>query len=177
MGKIIFRKNVLFVMALLCFGFSHAQFTARGKANKDTKVWNYEVECSGVGNDGNVLIKVWSYSRKPKIAIEQAKKNAVHGILFKGYASGASGCTAQRAIAPDPGIEEDKQDFFKDFFSKGGQYLKYVSTSTDASSREVLKVTQGRMKYKVGVTVTVHKDVLRKYLEKEGVIKGLATGF
>jgi len=173
-------KNIRYLLlfsTVFCFNMSNAQITAKGKANKDTERWNYEVECAGVANHGKVLIKVWSYSRKPRVALEQAKKNAVHAILFKGFEGGADGCRSQRAIAPDPGVEEDKEDFFNDFFSVGGHYLKYVSTSTDATSHEVLKVTRGRMKYKVGVMVTVHKDVLRKYLESENIIRGLSTGF
>ena len=34
-----------------------------------------------------------------------------------------------------------------------------------------------KKEYKVGVVVSVNKDELRKYLESEGILKGLASGF
>ena len=43
------------------------------KAQKDTENWRYEIECVGIGKAGTKVIKVWSYSKKAKIAIAQAK--------------------------------------------------------------------------------------------------------
>ena len=58
----------------------------REKQHKDTKIWRYEIEGVSQGSQGTYLpIGVWSYSKKPKVAIEQAKKNAVHGVIFRGY--------------------------------------------------------------------------------------------
>jgi len=53
---------------------SFAQINKKAKADEDTKKWRYEVQCVGVGNQGTKLIKVFSYSKKSSIAIEQAKK-------------------------------------------------------------------------------------------------------
>ena len=83
------------------------------KADTATKEWRYDIECAGIGNDGTFLIKVWSYSKKPSIAINQAKKNAVHGIIFKGFAGGGQGCVAQKPLATNPNIEFEKSDFFE----------------------------------------------------------------
>ena len=47
---------------------------AKKKANKDTENWRYEIEVVQTGTQGTYLIKVWSYSKKPAVAIEQAKK-------------------------------------------------------------------------------------------------------
>jgi len=52
------------------------------KADKETAIWRYELEPAGTGIQGSYQIKVWSYSKKAETAIEQAKKNAVHGIIF-----------------------------------------------------------------------------------------------
>ena len=43
---------------------------------------------------GTYAIKVYSYSKKPKVAIEAAKRNAVHGIIFKGLAGGIAALLA-----------------------------------------------------------------------------------
>ena len=165
--------SVIFVFAMSCSVVSNAQ--AKRKANKDTEAWRYEIECVGIGTEGTYVIKVWSYSKKPKIAIEQAKKNAIHGVIFKGY-GGAQGCTPQKPLANNPAIEDEKEDFFNDFFAEGSKYMKYVGVAGDGeiNSGDVLKIGK---EYKIGVIVSVQKDYLRKDLEAAGIIKGLSSGF
>ena len=132
----------------------------------------------GTGTQGTYLIKVFSYNKKPKVAMAQAKKNAVHGIIFKGFAGDrASGCSTQKPLARNPSVEFDQEDFFKDFFADGGRYMKFVSSSNDGSvaAGDITKVS--KKLYKIGVVVSVHKDALRKDLEAAGILKGLASGF
>ncbi len=163
-------KKVL--VLILSLGIAMASFAgSKDKANKDTENFRYELECAGNAVQGNYLVKVWSYSRKPAVAMEQCKKNAVHGVIFKGF-TGANGCVSQRALASNPGVETEFEDYFDSFFSDGGEYLKYVQLTS--GSKEVIKL---KREYKVGVTVTVQKDQLRKALEHAGVIKSLSSGF
>jgi hypothetical protein len=146
------------------------------KADKATREWRYEIECAGIGKDGTYLIKVWSYSKNPKVATTQAKKNAIHGVIFKGFSGGGQGCTSQRPLAPSPSIEEEKADFFDPFFEEGGKFMKYVSESADGNVDASDRVKVGK-EYKIGVLVSVSKDALRKDLEAAGIIKGLTSGF
>ena len=149
---------------------------AARKADKDTKNWEYEIECAGVGTDGTYLVKVWSYSKKANVAIDQAKKNAVHGIVFKGFAGGAQGCTAQKPLASSPAIEQERADFFDIFFADNGKYMKYVGSSGDNNIGSGDRVKVGK-EYKIGIIVSVQKEALRKDLEAAGIIKGLSSGF
>ncbi|MCI7575748.1 MAG: hypothetical protein MSS82_03060 [Bacteroidales bacterium] len=144
---------------------------SKRKADKDTNRFRYEIECAGNGVQGTYLLKVWSFSKKPHIAIEQCKKNAVHGVIFKGT-TGTNGCIPQRALAATPGIEMEYKEYFDYFFNDNGEYLKYVSLTE--GTQEILKVGK---EYKVGVIVSVQKDALRKALEQAGVIKALGAGF
>lgn len=143
---------------------------SKSKANKDTKQWRYEIECAGTGTAGTYVVKVWSYSKKQAVATNQAVKNAVHGVIFKGVAGG-SGCTTQRPLAANPAVEYDRADFFDRFFADGGDFQKYGSAT---GVPETMKVGK---EYKVGVVVSVYKDNLRKALEQAGVIKGLNSLF
>lgn len=157
-------------LGLVISGYSQA----RAKAEKATREFRYEIQCEGVGVEGTKLIKVWSYSKNPKVALEQTKKNAIHGVIFKGYTGNSStGCPTQKALAQSPALEQEKADFFDDFFADGGKYMKFVSVSGDA--------VEDRMKvgkeYKIGVVVSVMYDALRKDLENAGIIKGLSSGF
>ena len=76
----------------------------KNKANKDTNQFRYEIECAGNAIQGTYLVKVWSYSKKAAIAENQCRKNAVHGVIFKGY-GGGQGCVSQRPMANTPGLE------------------------------------------------------------------------
>ncbi len=169
--KKIFNKSSMLTVVFVAFALiSNAQ---QKKADKATASWRYEIECVGIGQPGTKLIKVWSYSKNANIAISQAKKNAVHGIIFQGYAGGGQGCTQQSPLTNDPSLEQSKADFFDPFFAEGGKYMKFVSTSGDGTPTPI-KVGK---EYKVGVVVTVMTDLLRKDLEAAGIIKGLSSGF
>jgi len=166
-------KNVKFILLTiiflgsLCTGFSQA----KKKANKDTDHFRYDISCEGEGTQGSYLVMVWTYSKKPSVATEQSKKNAVHGVIFKGFTGVAQKCQSQRPLASDPTIAQQHADFFKKFFSDGGDYMKYVTTAGRTASVKI------KREYKIGVVVSVSKDQLRKDLEAAGIIKGLSSGF
>lgn len=172
-------KNILNITGLLfaiILGFSQmTNAQSRNKAEKDTQEWRYEIEAVQTGTQGTYLIKVWSYSKKPDVAIEQAKKNAVHGIIFKGY-TGKSTVPGQKALTDNVNLEVEKEDFFKPFFEDGGKYMKFVSLSNDGAVAAEDRMKVGK-EYKVGVIVSVNVAALRKDLEAAGIIKSLGAGF
>lgn len=163
--KKIFTISLLLCFSILCFSSS------KSKANKDTKQFRYELECVANASQGSYLVKVWTYSKKSNVALEQSKKNAVHGIIFKGFTS-QGGCVAQRPLVKNAGAEFEHQDYFNLFFQDGGEYMKFA-TYTEGT-QEIIKVGK---EYKVGVVVSVAKDDLRKTLEAAGVIRKLNHGF
>ena len=171
------KKQIITILVVLVASVTtFAQSGKQKKADAATEAWRYEIECAGVGADGTYLVKVWSYSKKPSIAITQAKKNAVHGIIFKGFSGDGRSCASQKAMANNPNIEAEKEDFFGPFFEEGGKYMKYVTESTDGfvDAGDRLKVGK---EYKIGIIVAVSKDALRKDLEAAGIIRGLSSGF
>ncbi|MFA7445146.1 MAG: hypothetical protein WCY89_04305 [Flavobacteriaceae bacterium] len=169
-------KRALTILFLIVSVSAFSQARAKKKADKATEEFRYEIECAGIGTDGTYLIKVWSYSKKPNVAIEQAKKNAVHGVIFKGFAGGERGCNSQKPLVSNPNLEAEKEEFFDLFFEDGGKYMKFVSVSSDGNVDAKDRMKVGK-EYKIGVVVSVMKDALRKDLEQAGVIRGLSSGF
>lgn len=158
------KKSVLYLLLFaLCLNVSA----------KDKDEFKYEVVPVAVGTEGTALIKVYSYARTQKKAIELGKKNAIHAILFKGV-PGGNGVYAQPPIVK-PDIKETNQKFFDDFFDKG-DYLRYVTVSTDGiiDPHDMLRV--GRQ-YKIGIIFVVNKNELRKYLESEHIIQSIGSMF
>ena len=167
-------KFLSFLLIMLTsFGLSIS--AQNKKADKDTRNWVYEIEPVGVGTQGSYLIKVWSYSKKPMVALEQAKKNAVHGIIFKGF-TGIQGVPGQRPLTNNPNLEVEQAEFFKNFFAEGGKYMKFVNITNDGSVAAEDRLKIGK-EYKIGVVVSVNVAGLRKDLEDAGMVRGLSSGF
>jgi hypothetical protein len=161
-------------MAIMLFSSQvDAQAVSKKKADKATEEWRYEIEGAGVGVQGTYQVKVWSYSKKKNVAIEQCKKNAVHGIIFKGFMANDKVRSGQKPLAKNPALEAEYSDFFKDFFANGGKYMKFVTCSSNVAN-ELIKIGK---EYKVGVIVSVNVSELRKDLEAAGIIRGLSSGF
>jgi hypothetical protein len=168
------KKLTLLILSVFFFAYG-VSAQARKKADKDTEQWRYEIEPVQTGSQGTYLIKVWSYSKKPNVAIEQAKKNSVHGIIFRGFAA-RDRVEGKLALTTNPNLEMEKQDFFDDFFADGGKYLKFVTITGDGSVAAEDRLKVGK-EYKIGVVVSVNVSALRKDLETAGIIKALGAGF
>ena len=169
-------KTIKFILILSVISFlftSETMAQAKRKANNDTQIWRYEMEGVKQGVQGSYLVKVWSYSKKPEVAIEQAKKNAVHGVIFRGF----TGTAHQKPITNNVNLENEQEAFFKEFFKAGGRYMKYVNLSGDGSVSANDKIKISKNEWKIGVVVSVNQALLRKDLEDAGIIKGLGSGF
>lgn len=135
------------------------------KDKGDTSEYKYNIENGGTGTQGTYLVKVTVITKNKKLSDEEIGRNAVHGVLFKGF-------PGQRPLAGSALAESQNADFFKEFFKINGPAKNYVQVVN--SSRQVKKV--GKL-YHVATTVTVSKDQLRRDLENAGVIKGLNSAF
>ncbi len=165
MKKTVKFCSLLLVLTLAMSIGVYAQ--AKKKASGDKVVFEYEIEAMGFKPQGTYLIKVWSYFKQAKLPISQAKKNAVHGVIFKGI-PGKQGVPAQNAFAT-PAIEDQKSDFFDKFFSDGGDFQKYVTESGDGTiaAEDIIKIGK---QYKIGVVVEVNVTELKKTLVNSGII-------
>ena len=119
-------------------------------------------------------MRVWTYSSKPTIAEGQAGKNAVHGIIFKGYPNSTDGSRiiGREPLINDPAVEDANVEYFNNFFKTGGAYQRYVSYIGNGVPDQQIKVGK---EYKVGITVVVLIDQLRKRLEEDGILKELGV--
>lgn len=135
---------------------------------------NYEIAMVGVGSDGTKVFKIYTTAKSVEKAIALGKKVAVEMCIFNGLPS--SGTISATPAICDRESEEKNEEYFEDFFTPGGKYLKYINLTNDGipSGQDRLKVKGG---YKVGLTVQILYDNLRSDLEKDGIAKGLSYGF
>jgi len=164
------------VLLLLILGFNIS--FGQGKRNNDgnTHAWKYEIEGIGTGVQGSYQVKIWSIGLSQEAVIEQAKKNAVHAIIFKGFPDN-NRIKGQKPLASNPNLEQEQLPFFEEFFALGGKYLKYVTLLANGAILPEDRIKMGKSEYKIGVIVNVNIAGLRKDLENAGIIKALTTGF
>ncbi|MEG1794176.1 MAG: hypothetical protein RR908_03745 [Rikenellaceae bacterium] len=171
-------KKLFIILALVCLCFNmdaNAKKRKIQKANAQTEAFRYDIEIESVGIQGTYLVKAWSYSKRSTVAAEQAMKNAVHGVLYKGLA-GKTGVSGKAPLLNSPAEIEAFKQYSDAFFGASGEYRKFAELATDGrvAAEDFMKV--GR-EYKVGLVVSVKVDALRKDLETRGIIKGLSSGF
>lgn len=163
-------KKLSFLIALL-LPFIATAATPCKKADKETEQMRYELQATiGQAPEGSALVRVWTYSKKANVATDQAGKNAVHGILFKGYPSyneGNNRIVGREAMITDANVQQEKQAYFDEFFADGGAYQRFISFIGNGEPDKILKVDK---EYKVAITVIVQVDALRQRLQEDGII-------
>ena len=171
-----FIKICIVALLIVPINSLFSQTNSNRKVTEErTRNWQYESICSESGGTGSsYLIQVTSYVGDLRLALNQAKKNAIHAVLFKGVAGNNLGCTAKEPLIKN-GVYNDNFEYFEDFFYNTRQYNQFAtSPSGSAESSEKLKRKMNRVTFIISVNV----DDLRKKLEYDKIIEpmGAALG-
>lgn len=133
---------------------------------------NYQTECVTLETDGYITIKIWDTKKGTKYKPEQARKDAIHAILFSGISVG-SGCAMQPPLLNKTEEQENFKTIEKSFFAKNGKWSMFTRSS---ATETTLPANLGIKNWKV-YQVSISKNELRKYLEEQKIIKSLTNGF
>lgn len=128
----------------------------------------YETECLGVEGDGSQTLRAWGLGRNKSDAVEQAKKNAVYDVIFKGIKAGVAGCNT-RPLIGEVNARERYEEYFDRFFMDGGEYKDYISGADE--KRFSKSKSKNKVGARYGVTVRVLRSELRAQLKADGLIK------
>ena len=126
-----------------------------------------ETECISKEMDGSLTLRVWGTGRNRTDALEQAKKQAVYDVLFKGVTRGNTDYN-MRPIMTEVNARQRYQDYFDIFFMDRGEYRKYISMEDKRAGS-----TRTRRNYRdvtVGTTVRVLVPQLRARLKEDGLL-------
>ena len=131
-----------------------------------------ETECLGIELDGSQTLKAWGTGRHWKDAADQAKKNAVRDVLFKGHFTGSKDCY-EKPLILEVNAQEKYEDYFNAFFRDGGEYSNYVSLKDERIMRHVIRAADSRNKdqSKYSVVVRVLRVELKEKLVMDGILK------
>ncbi len=128
----------------------------------------FETECLGVELDGSQTLRAWGKGKNKSDAIEQAKKNAVRDVIFKGIDAGSGECNHKPLIL-EVNAQEKYERYFNNFFRDGGEYLKFVNMKDEKSTSRIKSSDANQENF--GVVVRVLRYELRQQLIKDNIIK------
>lgn len=123
----------------------------------------FTIDCYGSEMDGSITLKSWGNGRNYFDATEQAKKNAVREVLFKGIKTGQAGCPKSPLVL-EINAEQKYEDYFAAFFADKGPYTEFVSLKDE---RIAHKVTRDKKGAQNSVTESAIVRVMRLSLKKK----------
>ena len=133
-----------------------------------------ELVFAEAGAPGTAVVLAWSFSPKATISDNLVLENAIRGCLFNGIKENVPKRIPSKKALVEAG-ETTNKDYFNDFFNSG-KYLNYCRLGMNGYLEQgnLIKVRRG---YRIGKIVVIEYDQLRRQLEKDGIIRGLDSGF
>jgi len=162
-NKIAMKKILWIFFYLPVFVFA--------QKNSNTGKISFDSECMGAELDGSQTLKAWGTGRNYSDACEQAKKNAVRDVLFKGIKNGYGDCNSIPVIMSQS-AKFDYEDYFNSFFADGGKFSQFVNTKDERNLKKLKreKIKNGDQRTHA-VVVRVLRSELKKQLISDGIIK------
>lgn len=117
--------------------------------------------------DGSLTLRAYGHGRNRSDAIEQAAKNAVRDVIFKGV-NVPGNPLLSKPLVTVVNAEEKFQEFFNKFFTDGGAYSRFVTKKDrrmGSNNKEI-----NTMQVKLSTTVRVLRSDLKQYLIKHEII-------
>ncbi len=139
------------------------------KSIDSTYAYNsFETQCLGTDLDGSQTLRAWGKGRDKAQAIEQARKNAVRDVIFKGIVSGTGECN-KKPLLNEVNAAEKYEAYFDRFFADGGIYKSFTSLGDEKRLSQQKSADNSMDNY--GVVVRVNRAALRQRLIDDGVLK------
>ena len=133
--------------------------------------YTFPPECLGVEYDGSETLLIFADGRNMKDAIEQAKKEAVRVVIFKGVSIGKSQCEI-RPLLSEVNAERKYDVYFAKFFKDGGDFLNYVSVQDERIFNKIIRDRmKGRKQVKNSVVCRVELLKLKEKFINDEILK------
>lgn len=130
--------------------------------------YTYKTECLGNDHDGTQIVKAWGSGKKRAEAVDQAMKNAVNDVLFKGITEGVNGCE-MRPIVSEVNARQKYASYFNSFFTDKGAYLNFVEPRYKQIQDGDLKSTRSGLT--AGIIVRIYHAELKQKMAEDGIIR------
>lgn len=162
-------KKIFTVVALVALTATCSFAQKKGKLAGEYK---YETECMGVEGDGSQTLKAWGTGNSKNDAVEQAKKNAVSDVLFKGVRNGKQECEV-KPVLNEVNAREKYEEYFNKFFTDDGAYKEFVSMNDEpinVTGKAVADRKQMTDGVRYGVIVQIRRAELKQRMIKDNIL-------
>ncbi|WP_192821988.1 hypothetical protein [Rufibacter sp. LB8] len=133
---------------------------------------SYQIACATLDTHEYITLQIYDTKDGKGYQQQQAQKDAIHAILFSGIAINNGGSNQKPILYNQEEINKYKK-IESEFFSKRGSWSKYSRLSTEmVTSCSPID----SKKWKV-YTISVAKNLLRKDLQEQQILKPLNSGF
>lgn len=136
------------------------------KISNESSYYSFETTLLTKTHDGSCTVRAFGQGMNRATAVEQARKNAVHGIIFRGI-HGSDGINILPLIKT-PNAEEKYKLYFGKFFSTGGEYTNYSTLSPEKINSRIK--SKGNAQTMYGVIVNIDINRLEQKLINDGII-------
>ena len=162
------KPSISYLLFFLIFIFSSCASTS-----PSTKIAGYATfttDCAGSELDGSVTLKAWGNGRNYFDATEQAKKNAVRDVLFKGIRTGRPDCPSTPLVI-EIGAQHKYEDYFATFFKDNGPYMIFVNLRDERIGHKLKRDKKGAQNSVTeSAIVRVKRLELKKKLIEDKII-------
>lgn len=162
-GSLCFAKKAN-TQLILCLIFMSALFVSC-KTNQTLVYSTVETTAIASNINGAYILRVQGKGITYKSASENARKQAVHDIIFKNVHSSFGDHEMIFALINDPIIEQKNASFFNNFFSDNGTYKNYMEKINENEIRFSSSSTKC-----VIINVLVKRNELNKMLKDRNIL-------
>jgi hypothetical protein len=156
--KIIISKITILALATLVSAPVFGQIF--NKQKKTASYYSVETECLEDKLDGSFILQAWGKGSNKSEAIDQAKRNVLNDILFKGVTKGCQ----MRPLIIEINASTKYKSYAYSFFNS--DYKDFISIEKSPKS---LKKSRKQTSY--GIKVRVKVEDIRQKLITDNIIK------
>jgi hypothetical protein len=156
--KIIIKKISILAFVILISSPVFGQIF--NKQKKTASYYNVETECLEDKLDGSFILQAWGKGSSKSEAIDQAKRNVLNDILFKGINKGCQ----LRPLIVEVNASTKYRSYVYSFFNS--KYKDFISIEKSPKS---LKKSRKQTSY--GIKVRVKVEDIRQKLITDNILK------
>lgn len=127
--------------------------------------YSYDTECLGKNLDGTQLVKSWGTGMDVKEARENAYKEALRDVLFKGIRNGSEECKVSPLITEVNAMQRH-EEYFNSFFSSNGDYRDFI----EEQNKKPFKNEDSNKKQAFGFTLLIDMQSLKSQLQQDQIL-------
>ncbi len=164
--KSVCKKNIFRFLFLMLMA---ALFSSCG-TKKSQAYYDYKTQYIATERDGSYTVRSWGRGRNAVDALEEARKQAVYDVVFKGLEPSSSlNLSPVKPLLLEVNAKDKYADYFNTFFQDKGAYVEFCSVKERKWLTSKWARADGQSLCET--TVCVYAGKLKERLIQDGILK------